>query len=271
MSSLRDAVIDEVRWPRMFQTLRRAGLYRDCGCAGCGSCQAAARRFLLGSARTAYFRGFTPSSRNAAVARFERPLGHRSLSLLAERQRGWPTIVNVSLASNRPEAWGEDDEGSWPQAIAGRTWPSSAHVRRLTSVPFNVGAAPTHSWKGPVLLSDYARPNALPRAPGLYLLIWADGAYLGSATSSGGIYQRIREHHEGVLRLSYGPPEPSKYKVYYLQLRNGDEARDFERRYLNAIIHFNQAAPLAATPVRQQRYKDQGFRNRKELETSSPG
>lgn len=277
MSSLRDAVIDEVRWPRMFQTLRRAGLYRDCGCAGCGSCQAAARRFVLGVARGARRTRWT--SVNDAPARrtiYGRAYGGRRFGFLVD---GWPhpTILDlVAEPAPNDEAVEEHEGGLWATAIQkGRKWPDEA-----ASKEWQKDIWPAHIWesdngkKGVVTFADIEK---VPKESGLYLIVWPHGAYLGmsklSVDSSGrsnqGIYGRVARHRRAYEEFSWNKPSLGQkrlIRVYWLRTKPSVNLANVEGAYLKRIL----GEPLPASKTgKVERYQEKGFRNREELELQS--
>lgn len=258
MDTLREVVIDEARWPRMFAKLRRAGYYASCGCAGCKTCDGAARRFTLGLARTSRRdRGQVQGQPSRWTGHF----GRNRMGFLIDDSV--PALVDVQPQASLPEDAGEEQEGNWVPALRGRAvWPPSYLAPVVEGVPQAVHgtAVSSFSWRGPIPLHQYQR---LPKTRGLYLIVWPNGAYLGSATSSEGLRGRVRDHRNNFYKMNYNHPllQIFEYRVYYLELGSSDEARTLEVRYLNAIIGQPLATPLAGTAARQDLYARQGFRN----------
>jgi hypothetical protein len=266
MNSLRDAVIDERRWPKMFQTLRRVGLYSSCGCVGCGACQAAARWFVLGVARGARQRaraGVLDSPRRRAT--YDRAFGGRRFGFLVDP---WPQPTIVDLAAE-PAGEEEDEGGRWLDAINSRNWPGPQTRERLQNLGTDLQG---DVWKGPVTFMDV---SSVPKEAGLYLIAWDHGAYLGKATkdatTSKGIFGRVDEHRRAYEEFSFRPPSEAQrrnIRVYWLETPKGSSkatTSNKERLYLNRILG---RTPDGATKDRrlQPQYAALGFRNRDELE-----
>ncbi|QTN24334.1 hypothetical protein HZ992_04860 [Rhizobacter sp. AJA081-3] len=277
MDTLREVVIDEARWPRMFAKLRRAGMYSSCGCAGCGGCQAAAQRFVRGIARGARYVGaWGGRPQGGPLSVFRSILAPRPMNVLVGGDAAAPAVIDISID---PIALGEGveehEDPTWRAAIASRAWRAGA-APRLSAIPEKIPGHPQSRWQGPVSFLDISRagPNldrVLPPKRGLYLIVWPHGAYLGLSAQHKGIQARVLDHLKEYYGFSFGPlsnEQRSQFRVYWLDMHNHGKPAitAMERSYLNSIIRRPLAEEPRATPERRAAYGLIGFRNRKELE-----
>jgi len=290
MAPLRDVVIDETRWPRMFEKLRRAGFFRECSCGHGCRCQLSAKRFLRGLALGAAPELSMAASRSPRLAAYARNLGHRRVRLLVDRTQQ-PVVVDVavSIAPGEGEVWQHDV--TLPKACTA-TWdwiwrhgpPNQATVRngRIAQVADTVPDIRS-GWCGPANWTNF-RSRIPTDDKGLYLIRWPDGrsegAYLGrSYQASGTILGRLNGHYQYwrhfQLVATPGAPAPQDVRIYWLPLdtRRIDAAED---RALSGILQaggYNLRGQARQYPARleerQQAYRRVGFGNLTELEMSA--
>jgi len=175
MSPLHDVVIDETRWPRMFEKLRRVGLYADCSGKRCKACSASAQRFLLGLARSsrAIHLHRMRDRQDGAVLR--RPLAGRSWSLLL-RLDSPPRIMD--LVASGPVHAARDKVMDASQALeleASHEQLYSAHILgpvnvtiSWTAEPVPLAAVATHRMKGGVYILLNEKGNVLKAGQGSF-------------------------------------------------------------------------------------------------------
>jgi hypothetical protein len=279
MDTLQELEIDELRWPRMFSKLRRAGLYSSCGCAGCGSCQAAARRFVRGVARGARYAGGSPGSRyGASHPVYTRTLGDRRFGLLLNTD-DVPAVVDIDVG--QPQGEPDADEELWQDVLATRRhWPTSELLQRLKTAIDKAAIDPplraairARNWLGPIGwmgieasvpaipskmagARGYAHPNLPLR--GLYLVLWEGGAYLGSAyQQERTIRGRLLEHRRGLQRFN---KVDRNHRIWWLPLseKSAEDIRSIEVALLTFI---SQSVPQAQSQPLAQRFRSAGFTN----------
>ncbi len=285
MDRLQEVVIDEARWPRMFAKLRRAGFRARCGCYGCESCQTKARRFVRGlSQESSYTGSYIPYQRGSRLVTIDRDFGNRRVGLLIDMRRE-PKVIDISI---RPEndneqaevvtAMGEDTV--WNAAIDYRSkWPGGeATKRHLKSVPKTImeedypNIATGLAWVGFATFEDLSR---LPSDPGLYLIVWENGAYLGSTGDSQGIQNRVKQHLAAFKKIGFVPLNPKNFRKFRVIWQpktwiGQPSVTKFEDKYLNRIASRPIAEGQSVSAVRQAAYRRVGFRNLRELEFESP-
>jgi hypothetical protein len=262
MDTLREVVIDEARWPRMFAKLRRAGMYRSCGCTGCGDCQAAARRFITGLARSAHAAG----SRNARYPIYSRSLGERQFHLTVDTQ-DQPLVVDITTDSAQVGPSG--DEELWSDIIGKRAnWPTGVARSDVQAALHNAVVLPelrrriiTRQWRGNIGWSSIASgvPSLDGNVPlrGLYLVIWPSGAYLGSARGERRTIQgRLREHRLGLERFDKVDPE---HRIWWLPLSEMTPAQ-IESIETALLTHIHNRIATGGRTV-AERLRSAGFTN----------
>lgn len=290
MHALRDVVIDETRWPRMFEKLRRAGFFRECSCEHGCRCQLSAKRFLRGLALGAAPELSMAAPRSPRLAAYARNVGQRRVRLLVDRTQQ-PVVVDVavSMALADGEVWeGEvprvqrcDRTWNWiwlTDSRNGRSARNQAIARVATAVP-----AIASGWCGAANWTNF-RSHVPPTARGLYLIRWPDGpvegAYLGrSHEGSGRILTRLNSHYENWrhfrLVSTPGAARPEDVKIYWLPVNTGS-INDVEDRALTGILQAGgyqlNGQPRQYRPRRAERqraYRAMGFGNLDELETNA--
>lgn len=290
MHALRDVVIDETRWPRMFEKLRQAGFYRKCNCGhGCG-CQLSAKRFLRGIALGAARELSTRAWRSPRLAAYARNVGRRRVRLLVDRTRQ-PVVVDVavSIVPGEGEVWEYDV--TLPKACAG-TWksiwedgPPKQATRRNQQIAAAVAVThPMHTgWCGPTGWAKFTS-NVPADAKGLYLLRWPDGrsegAYLGkSEKGSSTILMRLKSHYRCWRRFQLvatpGAPMPGQVAIYWRPIIT-DDLKDIEKAeddVLTGILRvagYDRKGKKRQDPSRSDErirvYRRAGFGNLTELE-----
>ncbi|GEM_PF-3482532 len=183
--NLRDAVIDETRWPKIFRTLQSAGLFSSCGCSGCGDCQAAARRFVRGVTRYAHYTG--PHQRFRFGDRYPvltRSLGDQRIQLLVDSARA-PSIVDLRIEREEqetefdatkaeccggPRSWAEI-WGGWRAATTPCIHGDIREHKDLSKAP-GVPVLASSGWCGPLRLDLFSRIPV--EARGLYVIRWTE-------------------------------------------------------------------------------------------------
>jgi hypothetical protein len=262
MSAFDEVVIDEVRFPRMFGSMRRAGMYRRCGCAGCPPCRNAAQRLLRGIARNPQSSApYRPERWGNRYRMLSRNIGRRRVNVLADMDGAAPTVVDVAVG-DAPNASGVDDaavvdppmadadtsqvasdepaEELDLQSLLARKIPKTLKTRDNTQLVRDVliakGIAVASPAGKPMILSKpvsvaaLSAPgglNALPNGPGVYLAQWGNGQYFGKANH---LRSRISEHLEAINRYVWSP---SQFRFYVLPIQG--DPRPVEKQVLTAL------------------------------------
>jgi hypothetical protein len=262
MSAFDEVVIDEVRFPRMFGSMRRAGMYRRCGCAGCPPCRNAAQRLLRGIARNPQSSApYRPERWGNRYRTLSRNIGRRRVNVLADMDGAAPTVVDVAVG-DAPNASGVDDaavvdppmadadtsqvasdepaEELDLQSLLARKIPKTLKTRDNTQLVRDVliakGIAVASPAGKPMILSKpvsvaaLSAPgglNALPNGPGVYLAQWGNGQYFGKANH---LRSRISEHLEAINRYVWSP---SQFRFYVLPIQG--DPRPVEKQVLTAL------------------------------------
>ena len=221
MATLDEVVVDEVRFRRMFNTLRRGGMYRNCGCAGCPPCRNAAQRLLRGIARSGSVGGlYRPQQWGNRYRIFTRPLGSRVVSVLADMS-AQPTVVDVNVDSpNDVNTSAAMSTGPYGDTLNGGTpgmgGPSDAMdeppqdevslgtllSRRLPSSASAALRGYVQGFSSPVSFQRVQSIANVPTTRGLYVLQWSTGQYLGKADN---LRQRLAQHQGAMRRYGLNP------------------------------------------------------------------
>ncbi len=282
MDTLREVVIDEARWPRMFAKLQRAGMYSSCGCAGCGRCQDAARRLVRGVARIGQFSRSPELGADRATSRWA--IGDRSIHL-TRMGSGGSTIVDVDVERASAGASAEDDEltlkgvltsvATHVKSDPGRQSARSALDIAIASASEHAGLKSrgladiwSRKWEGPlsqVAMRNRSEGDFKDATSGLYLWLWRRGRYLGSTVN---LRKRTFEHLKCFEEFNLSD-RPS-LRVYWLPLkkpasvRQSDEEwlKDIEERVLTAIAEAG-ARTSANRLGRAAQFARFGFTNKK--------
>ena len=175
MTPLRNVVIDETRWPRMFEKLRRVGLYADCSAKRCEACNASAQRFLLGLVRSsrAIHLHRALGRQNGAVLR--RPLAGRLWSLLL-RLDAPPRIMD--LVASGPVHAARDNVMDASQALELEASHEQLYSAQIlgpvnvtiswTAEPVPLAAVAAHRMKGGVYILMNDKGNVLKAGRGSF-------------------------------------------------------------------------------------------------------
>lgn len=192
MSNHDEIMVDELRFGRMFNRLQRAGMYRRCGCAGCAPCAESARRLLRGVAQSGVFSGFYQPDRWGQRYRvYQRPMSGGTVNVLTDTA-DQPTVVDVSV---------EPDDGSQEEVSLGNVLMKKAPDRHRVAVE-------AVSRQFPLRFREVTQLQRVSEGPGLYVIQWGSGQYLGKADR---LRRRLLEH--SALMLRYGI-DPSTRKWY---------------------------------------------------------
>ncbi len=262
MSAFDDVVIDEVRWPRMFGSMRRAVMYRRCGCAGCPPCRNAAQRLLRGIARHPQASApYRPEQWGNRYRMLSRNIGPRRVNVLADMDGDAPTVVDVAVEDAPGDALADDaaavdapiadadtaqaasDEPAEEldlQSLIARKVPNTLKARDNVTLVRDVLASkgiPIASPSGkpmilskPISVAALSAPgglNALPNGPGIYLAQWGNGQYFGKANH---LRSRISEHLEAINRYVWSP---SQFRFYVMPIQG--DPRPIEKQVLTAL------------------------------------
>jgi predicted GIY-YIG superfamily endonuclease len=104
MSAEFEYEIDEVRMPRMFANMRKAGMYRRCACAGCGPCRSQAQSLLRRVSRYGRSRGsFNPQRWGDRFQISSARVGNRLMNVLTDFGGGVPRVVDTSFRAWKPQ------------------------------------------------------------------------------------------------------------------------------------------------------------------------
>lgn len=274
---LREAIIDETRWPKIFRTLQSAGLFSSCGCSDCGHCQAAARRFLRGITRHAQYAGphqrFRFGDRYPVLAR---SLGDQRFNLLIDSAHA-PSIVALRIEREVPE-------GEWERSInepSGRCAVGRLSWQHVWGDWTSSGGPPEHrnigalqdqlvenvrsGWCGPTTwqLNQQDIPDdATNPVRGLYVIRWmgpreVDGtekiapcAYVGMAganpNDNGSIRKRVYNHSKDWDYFHLGVSDGPTCRIFWHQLilpKGADAANNVisqaERSIRQAILRLD--------------------------------
>lgn len=214
--------IDPARFPRMFTRLRQGGLYRHCDCAGDCDCQGAARRLLRQVVQRGQDLGALRATRSGSRYRvFEYPVRDRSVKVVADLRDG-PVVMDAHVTPSVAQAGdGETEQEVDVGALLTRRLPSAVpqHIR-----------AKVQSFQPPpgtpqlVLMRSIA---TVPSKPGLYVLQWSGGQYLGKADN---LRKRLTQHQAAMRRLGLNPMH---YQMYVGV--TAADPRPMERAILQAL------------------------------------
>lgn len=235
MSAFDEVVIDEVRFPRMFGSMRRAGMYRRCGCAGCPPCRNAAQRLLRGIARSPQASApYRPDQWGNRYRTLSRRIGRRKVSVLADMDGAAPTVVDVAVdndgtgaldvptATSVSDAPNSDvafdssaDDAAPDQELLGdmliKKGPRlTSLVTRLNAITDGPGGQPLN-FSGPYRADRLTALKMAPnvRGKGLYLIQWKAGHYFGKADM---LLKRLAGHVQAIKR--YGV-DTSEYSIWF--------------------------------------------------------
>jgi hypothetical protein len=219
-----EVLVDELRFGRMFQRLRRAGLYRRCGCAGCAPCAEAAKGLLRGVAQSGRFSGYYRPERWGERYRvYERPTHSGTVSVLTDMAQQ-PTVVDVNVASDdMPQeefTLGDLLEKRLPPGAS----PDLKKFVRTELVPKVPGPEPKKL--KPLIFLEASWDSPLPETSGLYVIQWNNGQYFGKADI---LRRRLMEHRTAMLRYGLNP---ANFQIYYAKLA---DPRAVEYDVLTAI------------------------------------
>lgn len=264
MNTADEVMVDEVRLPRMFRKMRSAGLYRRCGCAGCAPCVDSARQLLRGIAASAQsVRPYRPERWGNRYRMFSRLLGPRMVDVLADVSAA-PTIVDVNVHP-APDSEPPDDapepadadaggEGELPLAtLLARRIPADLTARGSTRplrdlvASAGIPGVPAISFAPPLGMAALTAAGGLarlPTGPGLYLVQWNSGQYLGIARS---LRSRIAQHVDSLQRLVRNP---SHYRFHVAAV--GGDPRAVEKQVLTALANLvgSERDPVASRLAR---------------------
>lgn len=262
MDTLREVVIDEARWPRMFAKLRRAGMYSTCGCAGCTSCQRAAKRFVRGIGRHGAIRA--PSGIHAQWNRggygvVSQSVGDGVLHVLINGDEA-PTISDLAYTSY-------DIETEVPLrdvVNAHLTWQLTPAKRRDLLSAWGEDRS-RDVWMGPARLFGFperltSEQRASLKRPGLYLIYWPTGHYVGKAEAQS-LESRIGQHVREIRSMC---GSSVKHQVFWLPLNpnQGIKARE-EKLHRNIIEVARRTVGDPRKLSQEQLFRIMGFTNAK--------
>jgi hypothetical protein len=244
MASFDEVVVDEARFPRMFTTFRRSGMYRRCRCAGCPPCRNAAQRLLRGIASSGTLSGlYRPEKWGDRYRVYARPLGSNIVSVLTDVSAN-PTIVDVSvdprlegpIDGDSPAARdGQENEFSLrPLLVKGLTATSRHFANDIQKMTIETPSGTAidlrkirFSSQRNVARLAAGEIDQIPASPGIYLVQWSGGQYLGKGDN---LRDRIRGHLEGLKRFG---ANLNAYSLYYsLQ----SQPRVIEKAILTSLI-----------------------------------
>lgn len=289
MSAMDEVVIDELRWPRMFGSMRRAGMYRRCGCAGCPPCRNAAQRLLRGIARYPQLSAlYRPDQWGNRYRMLSRNIGQRRVSVLADMDGDAPTVVDVAvgdtpmdapldarrddaLPDDGPMPDGDSSQGASDepaeeldlQSLLARKIPKALKSRGggalVRDVLLTQGIPAVSTPTKPMIFSkpiSVAALNApgglstLSNGPGVYIAQWGNGQYFGKANH---LRSRISEHLEAINRYVW---TPSQFRFYVLATPG--DPRAIEKQVLTAL---NDLVGTGTEPV-AARFRMLGMTNK---------
>lgn len=260
MSAFDEVVIDEVRFPRMFGSMRRAGMYGRCGCAGCPPCRNAAQRLLRGIARSPQASApYRPDQWGNRYRTLSRRIGRRKVSVLADMDGAAPTVVDVAVgdsdapsfddarvdmdadgagAGSAPidadahasaDAGGDDSQGelSLSKLISDGVPDASTAIGSTAKLRKLVAEIPRTRFPKFTLVENTDASDA-PDTPGLYLIQWPGGQYLGKSNQ---LRSRIRQHLAALQRYRV---TRSLYKFYFAKVSGN--VRQVEKQILTELV-----------------------------------
>jgi hypothetical protein len=247
MTSLDEVIVDELRFPRMFNTLRRGGMYRRCDCAGCPPCRNAAQRLLRGIASSGKPAGFyRPEQWGDRYRVYSRPLGSQTVSVLTDMSTQ-PTVVDVNVGDSNDDTAtqltdGQDEEFALRALIAQGLGPSTQkfaqQVKQMQVIDKDNNRVDlrTIRFSKPFTMDSLNTTNGInqiPKARGIYLIQGPSGQRLGEAGADHmrDLRSRIQEH-VNAYRKKHGAASLPSYRVYYsIQ----DKPRIIENAILTAL------------------------------------
>lgn len=181
-----EILVDELRFGRMFNRLQRAGMYRRCGCAGCAPCAESAQRLLRGVAQSGSFSGYYQPDRWGQRYRvYQRPLGSGTVNVLTDTA-DQPTVVDVRV---------DPDDGPQEEYSLGNVLMRQAPASRR-------GVVEQVSRQFALRFHEVTQLQRVSDAPGLYVIQWPGGQYLGKADK---MRRRLLEHRALMLRYGIDP------------------------------------------------------------------
>jgi hypothetical protein len=209
-----EVMIDELRFPRMVSRLRKGRMISRCNCVGCPPCKQRARRLVRGIVRNPQLsKPYRPEVWGDRFRQLTRWFGNRAVNVITDNAQT-PSVLDVDVG-NRNDIDSPDDVDA---ASAPPDYDDSAenadssgeefeaigtllekHSKARQGLALGTGGALGRQFvkiRGTGSLSSLARK--LPTGPGVYLIQWRGGQYLGKSDN---LQSRVLDHAAGLERF----------------------------------------------------------------------
>lgn len=208
---------------------------------------------------------------------FIRSLGGRQIKVLIDTA-GAPAIVDIKTSPDVDFVNNElEGESIRPITLSwAKIWTDKPRVAALR---FDVPYIDGHNWRGRATWASYKQmiPDG---TPGIYLIRWAGGAYIGNAKN---IRERLDTHFQYFRRLKVdvlrGYPADTDYNIYWLPapekwIKPANVIEDMEALIRNVVARAGGYRGTISRSSSSNRdiinaFRSLGFSNRKELELTA--